>query len=168
MLYYNSKEIYWRHIMNDILIKISQKYKKNLQGQRPEDKESNIIYGKILNLLEKDPTLNLFGLLTELNKGKTFYEKNKVRNRRDRLTNLDILIKNANTIVDNLLEEDEESLRKVERSLNRGDIYRDRMAMNILLTEFPSPEFHDVYYTIKNDQCKKFLLEVVEEIRNSK
>ncbi|MDX8336174.1 hypothetical protein [Candidatus Cetobacterium colombiensis] len=154
--------------MNDILIKISKKYRENLQGQRPEDKESNIIYGKILNLLEKDPTLNLFGLLTELNKGKTFYEKNKVRNRRDRLTNLDILIKNANTIVDNLLEEDEESLRKVERSLNRGDIYRDRMAMNILLTEFPSPEFHDVYYTIKNDQCKKFLLELVEEIRNSK
>ncbi|MGL5761122.1 MAG: hypothetical protein ACRCXS_06885, partial [Cetobacterium sp.] len=91
--------------MNDILIKISEKYIKNLKNQSPEDKESNIIYGKILNILEKDPTLNLFGLLTELNKGKTFYEKNKVRNRRDRLTNLDILIKNANTIVDNLLED---------------------------------------------------------------
>ena len=154
--------------MNDILIKISEKYMKNLKNQSPEDKESNIIYGKILNILEKDPTVNLFGLLTELNKGKTFYEKNKVRNRRDRLTNLDILIKNANTIVDNLLEDDEESLRKIERSLNRSDIYRDRMVMNILLAEFPSPQFHDVYYTIKNDQCKKFLLEVIDEIRKSK
>ncbi len=151
--------------MNDILIKISEKYIKNLKNQSPEDKESNIIYGKILNILEKNPELNLFGLLTELNKGKTFYEKNKVRNRRDRLTNLEILIKNANTIVDNLLEGDEESLKKVERSLDRSDIYRDRMAINILLTEFPSPALHEVYYTIKNDQCKKFLLEVIEEIK---
>lgn len=151
--------------MNDILIKISEKYIKNLKNQSPEDKESNIIYGKILNILEKNPELNLFGLLTELNKGKTFYEKNKVRNRRDRLTNLEILIKNANTIVDNLLEGDEESLKKVERSLDRADIYRDRMAINILLTEFPSPALHEVYYTIKNDQCKKFLLEVIEEIK---
>lgn len=151
--------------MNDILIKISEKYIKNLKNQSPEDKESNVIYGKILNILEKNPELNLFGLLTELNKGKTFYEKNKVRNRRDRLTNLEILIKNANTIVDNLLEGDEESLKKVERSLDRSDIYRDRMAINILLTEFPSPALHEVYYTIKNDQCKKFLLEVIEEIK---
>lgn len=151
--------------MNDILIKISEKYIKNLKNQSPEDKESNIIYGKILNILEKNPELNLFGLLTELNKGKTFYEKNKVRNRRDRLTNLEILIKNANTIVDNLLEGDEESLKKVERSLDRSDIYRDRMAINILLTEFPSPALQEVYYTIKNDQCKKFLLEVIEEIK---
>ena len=151
--------------MNDILIKISEKYIKNLKNQSPEDKESNIIYGKILNILEKNPELNLFGLLTELNKGKTFYEKNKVRNRRDRLTNLEILIKNANTIVDNLLEGDEESLKKVERSWDRADIYRDRMAINILLTEFPSPALHEVYYTIKNDQCKKFLLEVIEEIK---
>lgn len=154
--------------MNDILTKISRKYIKNLKEQRPEDKESNIIYGKILNILEKAPTLNLFGLLKELNKGKTFYEKNKVRNRRDRLTNLEILIKNANTVVDNVLAEDEESLRRVERSLNRSDIYRDRMAMNILLLEFPSPEFHEVYYIIKNEQCKKFLLEVIEEIRKNK
>lgn len=66
------------------------------------------------------------------------------------------------------MEDDEESLRKIERSLNRSDIYRDRMVMNILLAEFPSPQFHDVYYTIKNDQCKKFLLEVVDEIRKSK
>lgn len=151
--------------MNDILIKISEKYIKNLKNQSLEDKESNVIYGKILNILEKNPELNLFGLLTELNKGKTFYEKNKVRNRRDRLTNLEILIKNANTIVDNLLEGDEESLKKVERSLDRSDIYRDRMAINILLTEFPSPALHEVYYTIKNDQCKKFLLEVIEEIK---
>ncbi|WP_448819986.1 hypothetical protein [Cetobacterium sp.] len=151
--------------MNDILIKISEKYIKNLKNQSPEDKESNIIYGKILNILEKNPELNLFGLLTELNKGKTFYEKNKVRNRRDRLTNLEILIKNANTIIDNLLEGDEESLKKVERSLDRSDIYRDRMAINILLTEFPSPALQEVYYTIKNDQCKKFLLEVIEEIK---
>lgn len=151
--------------MNDILIKISEKYIKNLKNQSPEDKESNIIYGRILNILEKNPELNLFGLLTELNKGKTFYEKNKVRNRRDRLTNLEILIKNANTIVDNLLEGDEESLKKVERSLDRSDIYRDRMAINILLTEFPSPALQEVYYTIKNDQCKKFLLEVIEEIK---
>ena len=151
--------------MNDILIKISEKYIKNLKNQSPEDKESNIIYGKILNILEKNPELNLFGLLTELNKGKTFYEKNKVRNRRDRLTNLEILIKNANTIVDNLLEGDKESLKKVERSLDRSDIYRDRMAINILLTEFPSPALHEVYYTIKNEQCKKFLLEVIEEIK---
>ncbi|MGL5638813.1 MAG: hypothetical protein ACRCW7_05670, partial [Cetobacterium sp.] len=146
--------------MNDILIKISKKYMVTLEKQSPEDKESNVIYGKILNILEKNPELNIFGLLGELNKGKTFYEKNKVRNRRDRLTNLDIMIKNANTIVDNLLEEDEESLRRIERSLNRSDIYRDRMVMNILLAEFPSHELHEVYYTIKNDQCKKFLLEV--------
>lgn len=151
--------------MNEILVKISKKYMVALEKQSPEDKESNIIYGKILNILEKNPELNLFGLLEELNKGKKFYEKNKVRNRRDRLTNLDIMIKNANTIVDNLLEEDEESLRRIERSLNRSDIYRDRMAMNILLAEFPSHELHEVYYTIKNDQCKKFLLEVVSEIR---
>lgn len=166
MLYYESKKnIMEETFMNDILIKISEKYIKNLKNQSPEDKESNIIYGKILNILEKNPELNLFGLLTELNKGKTFYEKNKVRNRRDRLTNLEILIKNANTIVDNLLEGDEESLKKVERSLDRSDIYRDRMAINILLTEFPSPALHEVYYTIKNDQCKKFLLEVIEEIK---
>lgn len=166
MLYYESKKnIMEETFMNDILIKISEKYIKNLKNQSPEDKESNVIYGKILNILEKNPELNLFGLLTELNKGKTFYEKNKVRNRRDRLTNLEILIKNANTIVDNLLEGDEESLKKVERSLDRSDIYRDRMAINILLTEFPSPALHEVYYTIKNDQCKKFLLEVIEEIK---
>lgn len=166
MLYYESKKnIMEETFMNDILIKISEKYIKNLKNQSPEDKESNIIYGKILNILEKNPELNLFGLLTKLNKGKTFYEKNKVRNRRDRLTNLEILIKNANTIVDNLLEGDEESLKKVERSLDRSDIYRDRMAINILLTEFPSPALHEVYYTIKNDQCKKFLLEVIEEIK---
>lgn len=166
MLYYESKKnIMEETFMNDILIKISEKYIKNLKNQSPEDKESNVIYGKILNILEKNPELNLFGLLTELNKEKTFYEKNKVRNRRDRLTNLEILIKNANTIVDNLLEGDEESLKKVERSLDRSDIYRDRMAINILLTEFPSPALHEVYYTIKNDQCKKFLLEVIEEIK---
>lgn len=166
MLYYESKKnIMEETFMNDILIKISEKYIKNLKNQSLEDKESNVIYGKILNILEKNPELNLFGLLTELNKGKTFYEKNKVRNRRDRLTNLEILIKNANTIVDNLLEGDEESLKKVERSLDRSDIYRDRMAINILLTEFPSPALHEVYYTIKNDQCKKFLLEVIEEIK---
>lgn len=154
--------------MDDMLVKISEKYIENLKNQSLEDKESNIIYGKILNILEKNPTLNLFGLLTELNKGKTFYEKNKVRNRRDRLTNLDILIKNANTVVDNLLEGDEEGLKIVERSLNRSDIYRDRMVMNILLAEFPSPQFHDIYYTIKNDQCKKFLLEVIQEIRENR
>lgn len=154
--------------MDDMLVKISEKYIENLKNQSLEDKESNIIYGKILNILEKNPTLNLFGLLTELNKGKTFYEKNKVRNRRDRLTNLDILIKNANTVVDNLLEGDEEGLKIVERSLNRSDIYRDRMVMNILLAEFPSPQFHAIYYTIKNDQCKKFLLEVIQEIRENR
>ncbi|MGL4971171.1 MAG: hypothetical protein ACRDB6_06825 [Cetobacterium sp.] len=154
--------------MNDILVKISKKYMVTLEKQSPDDKESNVIYGKMLQILEKNPELNLFGLLEELNKGKTFYEKNKVRNRRDRLTNLDIMIKNANTIVDNLLEEDEESFRKIERSLNRSDIYRDRMVMNILLAEFPSAEFHEVYYTIKNDQCKKFLLEVVSELREAK
>ena len=94
--------------MNEILVKISKKYMVALEKQSPDDKESNVIYGKMLHILEKDPELNLFGLLEELNKGKKFYEKNKVRNRRDRLTNLDIMIKNANTIVDNLLEEDEE------------------------------------------------------------
>nr|WP_307774383.1 hypothetical protein [uncultured Cetobacterium sp.] len=153
--------------MNDILIKVSEKYSNILENQSPEDKESNIIYGKILNILEKDPTLNLFGLLNELNKGKTFYEKNKVRNRRDRLTNLEIIIKNANTIVDNLLSEDEESLRNAERSLNRSDIYRDRMALSILLQEFPSPQLHHVYFIIKNDLCKKFLLDVISEIREN-
>ena len=30
--------------MNDILIKISEKYMKNLKNQSPEDKESNVIY----------------------------------------------------------------------------------------------------------------------------
>ena len=38
--------------------------------------------------------------------------------------------------MDNLLEDDEESLRKIERSLNRSDIYRDRMVMNILLDRY--------------------------------
>ncbi|MGL5988289.1 hypothetical protein [Cetobacterium sp.] len=152
--------------MNEILVNISKKYIEALEQQSPEDKESNIIYGKMLNILEKDPTLNLFGLIQELNKGTTYYDKNKVRNRRDRLTNLEILIKNANTIVDKLLEDDEEeNLRIIERSLNRSDIYRDRMVMNILLAEFPSNELREVYYTIKNDQCKKFLFEVLLEIR---
>ncbi|MGL5087889.1 MAG: hypothetical protein ACRC6Z_00280 [Cetobacterium sp.] len=152
--------------MNEILVNISKKYIEALEQQSPEDKESNIIYGKMLNILEKDPALNLFGLIQELNKGTTYYDKNKVRNRRDRLTNLEILIKNANTIVDKLLEDDEEeNLRIIERSLNRSDIYRDRMVMNILLAEFPSNELREVYYTIKNDQCKKFLFEVLLEIR---
>ncbi|MGL5000917.1 MAG: hypothetical protein ACRC6J_04265 [Cetobacterium sp.] len=155
--------------MNDILVNISKEYIVALEKQSPEDKESNIIYGKMLNILEKDPTLNLFGLIQELNKGTTYYDKNKVRNRRDRLTNLEILIKNANTIVDKLLEDDEEeNLRIIERSLNRSDIYRDRMVMNILLAEFPSNELREVYYTIKNDQCKKFLFRVLEEIRASR
>ncbi|MGL5377972.1 MAG: hypothetical protein ACRDAT_06760 [Cetobacterium sp.] len=152
--------------MNEILVKISNEYIVTLEKQSPEDKESNVIYGKMLNILERDPELNLFGLIQELNKGTTYYDKNKVRNRRDRLTNLEILIKNANTIVDKLLEDDEEeNLRIIERSLNRSDIYRDRMVMNILLLEFPSNEFREVYYTIKNDQCKKFLFRVLEEIR---
>ncbi|MGL4867054.1 MAG: hypothetical protein ACRCZO_07340 [Cetobacterium sp.] len=152
--------------MNEILVKISKEYIVTLEKQSPEDKESNVIYGKMLNILERDPELNLFGLIQELNKGTTYYDKNKVRNRRDRLTNLEILIKNANTIVDKLLEDDEEeNLRIIERSLNRSDIYRDRMVMNILLLEFPSNELREVYYTIKNDQCKKFLFRVLEEIR---
>ena len=31
------------NFMNDILIKISEKYMKNLKNQSPEDKESNVI-----------------------------------------------------------------------------------------------------------------------------
>lgn len=152
--------------MQEILKKVSDKYIEILKNQTPDSKESNVIYGKILHVLEKNPSLNLFGLLEELNKGKTFYEKNKVRNRRDRLTNLEIIIKNANTIVDNLLEEDNESLKKIERSLNRSDIYRDRMVLNILLSEFPSKELHEVYYTIKNEQCKKFISDIINLIRS--
>ncbi|WP_297595900.1 hypothetical protein [uncultured Cetobacterium sp.] len=151
--------------MKELLKEISTKYIEILKNQSPEDKESNIIYGKILDVLKDKPDLNLFALLDELNKGKTFYEKNKVRNRRDRISNLEILIKNANTMVDNILNEDEESFHFIEKSLNRSDIYRDRMVMNILLDEFYSPEFHEVYFTIKNDQCKKFILELIERLK---
>ncbi|MEG0069272.1 hypothetical protein [Cetobacterium sp.] len=151
--------------MKELLKEISAKYIEILKKQSPEDKESNVIYGKILDILKDNPNLNLFGLLDELNKGKTFYEKNKVRNRRDRISNLEILIKNANTMVDNILNEDDESFHFVEKSLNRSDIYRDRMVLNILLDEFYSPELHEVYFTIKNDQCKKFILELVDRLR---
>ncbi|MEG1582561.1 MAG: hypothetical protein RR344_01295 [Cetobacterium sp.] len=151
--------------MKELLKEISTKYIEILKKQSPEDKESNVIYGKILDILKDNPNLNLFGLLDELNKGKTFYEKNKVRNRRDRISNLEILIKNANTMVDNILNEDEDSFHFVEKSLNRSDIYRDRMVLNILLDEFYSPELHEVYFTIKNDQCKKFILELVDRLR---
>ncbi|MBC2851564.1 hypothetical protein H5J22_09195 [Cetobacterium sp. 8H] len=151
--------------MKELLKEISTKYIEILKKQSPEDKESNVIYGKILDILKDNPNLNLFGLLDELNKGKTFYEKNKVRNRRDRISNLEILIKNANTMVDNILNEDDESFHFVEKSLNRSDIYRDRMVLNILLDEFYSPELHEVYFTIKNDQCKKFILELIDRLR---
>lgn len=151
--------------MKELLKEISTKYIEILKKQSPEDKESNVIYGKILDILKDNPNLNLFGLLDELNKGKTFYEKNKVRNRRDRISNLEILIKNANTMVDNILNEDEDSFHFVEKSLSRSDIYRDRMVLNILLDEFYSPELHEVYFTIKNDQCKKFILEFVDRLR---
>ncbi|WP_297488782.1 hypothetical protein [uncultured Cetobacterium sp.] len=153
--------------MNDILIKVSNKYIDILKNQSETDKESNIIYGKILRVLGENPTINLFSLIDELNKGKTFYEKNKVRNRRDRISNIEILIKNANTIVDNLLDEDSDNFFSIERSLNRSDIYRDRMVLKILLDEFFSDELHDVYFTIKNDLCKKFLLDVIKEIKTA-
>lgn len=153
--------------MNDILIKVSNKYIDILKNQSETDKESNIIYGKILRVLGENPTINLFSLVDELNKGKTFYEKNKVRNRRDRISNIEILIKNANTIVDNLLDEDSDNFFSIERSLNRSDIYRDRMVLKILLDEFFSDELHDVYFTIKNDLCKKFLLDVIKEIKTA-
>lgn len=151
--------------MNDILIKVSNKYIDILKNQSETDKESNIIYGKILTALEKNPTLNLFALIDELNKGKTFYEKNKVRNRRDRISNIEILIKNANTIVDNLLSGESEDFFSIERSLNRSDIYRDRMVLRILLDEFYSNELHEVFFTIKNDLCKKFILDVLKEVK---
>lgn len=153
--------------MNDILIKVSNKYKDILKNQSETDKESNIIYGKILRVLDENPTINLFSLVDELNKGKTFYEKNKVRNRRDRISNIEILIKNANTIVDNLLNGESEDFFSIERSLNRSDIYRDRMVLKILLDEFFSDELHDVYFTIKNDLCKKFILDIIKEMKTA-
>ena len=37
--------------MNEILVKISKKYMVALEKQSPDDKESNVIYGKMLHIL---------------------------------------------------------------------------------------------------------------------
>lgn len=154
--------------MKEILKKLSIQDLEVLKKQSDNDLESNLIYGTILLILYIDRSANLFELISVFNKEKLYFEKNKIKNRRNRLPNLDILIKNADTIVSNLLEESDSSFYFIEKSLNRSDIYRDRMVLNILVEKFYSDEFSELYYSIKNEQCKKFILRIVEELKLKK
>lgn len=152
--------------MENLLIELCSKYTESLKKQSADDRESNIIYGEILEILKKNPTINPYDLLNTLNKGRNPHDKNKVRNRRDRITGVHKILEEANTIVNNLLDGTPESLNKVKELLKTSNIYRNKMVLSILLEEFYSDELNEVYYSIKNDQCKGFINSIIEKLEN--
>ncbi|MGL4402220.1 MAG: hypothetical protein ACRCTS_00565 [Fusobacteriaceae bacterium] len=146
------------------LIKISDKYNFDMMNKlSPEDKESNKIYGEIISILIKKPNIQLYELIDEVNKSGNRFEKNKIRNRRDRITKIHDSIDEAIQIVDFI---DEEKYSEAEEKLKKTNIVRDRMVIAILLEENFSEELLDLYQLIKNDQCRGFLKSLITELKN--
>lgn len=141
--------------LEENLIKLSDKYNYEMLSRLSvEDKESNKIYGAIISILIKKPNLPLYELIDEINRSGDRFEKNRIRNRRDRLTNIHNSIGEAIEIVDLI---DSEDYSAAEEKLKKANIVRDRMILAILLEENFSEEFFDLYQLIKNDQCRGFL-----------
>lgn len=141
--------------LEEKLISLSDRYNFDMMNKMsPEDKESNKIYGEIIAILIKKPNIQLYELIDEVNKSGDRFEKNKIRNRRDRITKIHDSIDDAIEIV-NLI--DEENYSAVEEKLKKTNIVRDRMILAILLEENFSEELFDLYQFIKNDQCRAFL-----------
>ncbi|MGL4254005.1 MAG: hypothetical protein ACRCU6_06360 [Fusobacteriaceae bacterium] len=150
--------------LEENLIKLSDKYNFDLMNKlSSEDKESNRIYGEIISILIKKPNIQLYELIDEVNKAGNRFEKNKIRNRRDRITKIHDAIDEAIEIV-NLI--DEESYSDAEEKLKKTNIVRDRMIIAILLEENFSEELMDLYQLIKNDQCRGFLKSLFTEMKN--
>lgn len=149
--------------MEEILLELSSKYLINLEKQSESDKESNKIYGKIIAILIKNPNINMYELVSSINIGEENYEKNKIRNRRDRITGMFKIIEEANQFVTKLLENKIESLEEAKNILKVTNIFRNRVIISLLLDQFFTEEFYDLYYLIKNDQCKGFLEKVINE-----
>lgn len=142
------------------LIEVSNKYNFQLLSKiSADDKESNKIYGEIISILIKKPDIQLYQLVDEVNKSDSRFEKNKIRNRRDRITNVHSSINEAIEIVD-LIDEDNYIL--AEEKLKKVNTVRDRMVLAILLEENFSEELFDLYQLIKNDQCRGFLRSLFE------
>ncbi|MGL4969217.1 MAG: hypothetical protein ACRC5B_03525, partial [Fusobacteriaceae bacterium] len=117
----------------------------------------------IISILIKKPNIQLYELIDEVNKAGNRFEKNKIRNRRDRITKIHDAIDEAIEIV-NLI--DEESYSDAEEKLKKTNIVRDRMIIAILLEENFSEELMDLYQLIKNDQCRGFLKSLFTEMKN--
>ncbi|MGL5964377.1 MAG: hypothetical protein ACRCZ9_08990 [Fusobacteriaceae bacterium] len=141
--------------LDEKLISVSDKYNFDLMNKlSPEDKESNRIYAEIISILIKKPNIQLYDLIEEVNRSGARFEKNKIRNRRDRITKIHDAIDEAVEIV-NLI--DDEDYMGAEEKLKITNIVRDRMVIAILLEENFSEELLDLYQLIKNDQCRGFL-----------
>ena len=74
--------------MNTKIEAILEKYLAALPNQSETDRESNEIYGEILSILTKNPNINLYELIALINREGVKFEKNKIRNRRDRITGI--------------------------------------------------------------------------------
>lgn len=147
--------------LEENLIKLSDKYNFNLMSKlSSEEKESNRIYGEIISILIKKPNIQLYELIDEVNKGGNRFEKNKIRNRRDRITKIHDSIDDAIEIV-NLI--DDENYSAAEEKLKKTNIVRDRMILAILLEENFSEELLDLYQMIRNDQCRGFLRSLISK-----
>ncbi|MGL5056299.1 MAG: hypothetical protein ACRC6A_02870 [Fusobacteriaceae bacterium] len=149
--------------LNETLINLSVKYNFDLLNKSSlEDRESNNIYGQIISILIKKPDINLYELIDAINSSGSRFEKNKIRNRRDRITGIHKSIDEAIEIV-NLIED--ESYEIPEEKLKQINIVRDRMILAILLEENFSEEFLDLYSMIKNDQCRGFLRTLISTLK---
>ncbi|MGL4534547.1 MAG: hypothetical protein ACRC0V_09510 [Fusobacteriaceae bacterium] len=149
--------------LNETLINLSVKYNFDLLNKSSlEDRESNNIYGQIISILIKKPDINLYELIDAINSSGSRFEKNKIRNRRDRITGIHKSIDEAIEIV-NLIED--ESYEIPEEKLKQINIVRDRMILAILLEENFSEEFLDLYNMIKNDQCRGFLRTLISTLK---
>lgn len=141
--------------LEEKLIKLSDKYNFDMMSRiSREDKESNQIYGEIISVLIKKPLIELYELVDEVNRAGHMFEKNKIRNRRDRITQVHNSIDEAIEIVDLI---DAENYPVAEEKLKKTNIIRDRMVISILLEENFSEELYDLYQFIKNDQCRGFI-----------
>lgn len=104
--------------LEENLLKLSDRYNFDLMNKlSPEDKESNRIYGEVISILIKKPNIQLYELIDEVNRAGNRFEKNKIRNRRDRITRIHESIDEAIEIVD-LIDEGnysaaDEKLKKI-------------------------------------------------------
>lgn len=151
--------------MNTKIETILEKYLAALPNQSETDRESNEIYGEILSILTKNPNINLYELIALINREGVKFEKNKIRNRRDRITAIHKSLEEANLIVEKLKKADEKSFNEIEEILKVSNIYRNRMVLSLLLEENFTEEFYEVYYGIKSEQCKGFINALIVELK---